>query len=69
MAFVVADRYELDAVIGSGGMSEVFAATDTLIGREVAVKMLRIDLAKDPNFRERFRREAQNSSLFLTPAK
>ena len=61
MTFVIADRYELDAVIGSGGMSEVFAATDTLIGREVAVKMLRIDLAKDPNFRERFRREAQNS--------
>lgn len=49
MTFVIADRYELDAVIGSGGMSEVFAATDTLIGREVAVKMLRIDLAKDPN--------------------
>ena len=61
MTFVIADRYELGAVIGSGGMSEVFAATDTLIGREVAVKMLRIDLAKDPNFRERFRREAQNS--------
>lgn len=61
MTFVIADRYELDAVIGSGGMSEVFAATDTLIGREVAVKMLRIDLAKDPNSRERFRREAQNS--------
>lgn len=61
MTFVIADRYELDAVIGSGGMSEVFATTDTLIGREVAVKMLRIDLAKDPNFRERFRREAQNS--------
>ncbi|AIK83747.1 serine/threonine protein kinase [Corynebacterium glutamicum] len=61
MTFVIADRYELGAVIGSGGMSEVFAATDTLIGREVAVKMLCIDLAKDPNFRERFRREAQNS--------
>ena len=61
MTFVIADRYELGAVIGSVGMSEVFAATDTLIGREVAVKMLRIDLAKDPNFRERFRREAQNS--------
>lgn len=68
MTFVIADRYELDAVIGSGGMSEVFAATDTLIGREVAVKMLRIDLAKDPNFRERFRREAQNSGRLSHPS-
>lgn len=61
MTFVISDRYELGSSIGSGGMSEVFAATDTLIGREVAVKMLRTDLAKDANFRERFRREAQNS--------
>ncbi|BAU94297.1 serine/threonine protein kinase [Corynebacterium suranareeae] len=68
MTFVIADRYELGAVIGSGGMSEVFAATDTLIGREVAVKMLRIDLAKDPNFRERFRREAQNSGKLSHPS-
>ncbi|OKX86674.1 Stk1 family PASTA domain-containing Ser/Thr kinase [Corynebacterium glutamicum] len=68
MTFVIADRYELGAVIGSGGMSEVFAATDTLIGREVAVKMLRIDLAKDPNFRERFRREAQNSGRLSHPS-
>ena len=68
MTFVIADRYELGAVIGSGGMSEVFAATDVLIGREVAVKMLRIDLAKDPNFRERFRREAQNSGRLSHPS-
>lgn len=68
MTFVIADRYELGAIIGSGGMSEVFAATDTLIGREVAVKMLRIDLAKDPNFRERFRREAQNSGRLSHPS-
>lgn len=68
MTFVIADRYELGANIGSGGMSEVFAATDTLIGREVAVKMLRTDLAKDPNFRERFRREAQNSGRLSHPA-
>ena len=61
MSFVIADRYQLGSSIGSGGMSEVFSATDVLIGREVAVKMLRSDLAKDANFRERFRREAQNS--------
>ncbi|ALC04522.1 putative serine/threonine-protein kinase PknB [Corynebacterium deserti GIMN1.010] len=68
MTFVIADRYELGGNIGSGGMSEVFAATDTLIGREVAVKMLRIDLAKDINFRERFRREAKNSGKLSHPA-
>src|SRR5699024_5446178 len=61
VTFVIADRYELGASIGSGGMSEVFAATDLLIGREVAVKTLRTDLAKDINFRERVRREAQNA--------
>ncbi|WP_293952749.1 Stk1 family PASTA domain-containing Ser/Thr kinase [uncultured Corynebacterium sp.] len=68
MTFVIADRYELGANIGSGGMSEVFAATDTLIGREVAVKMLRTDLARDANFRERFRREAQNSGKLSHPS-
>ncbi|WP_080792375.1 Stk1 family PASTA domain-containing Ser/Thr kinase [Corynebacterium pacaense] len=67
MTFVIADRYELGANIGSGGMSEVFVATDTLIGRQVAVKMLRIDLAKDATFRERFRREAQNSGKLSHP--
>ena len=68
MTFVIADRYELGASIGSGGMSEVFAATDLLIGREVAVKMLRPDLAKDINFRERFRREAQNAGKLSHPS-
>lgn len=68
MTFVIADRYDLGANIGSGGMSEVFAATDTLIGREVAVKMLRTDLARDANFRERFRREAQNSGKLSHPS-
>ncbi|BAC16843.1 PASTA domain protein [Corynebacterium efficiens YS-314] len=68
MTFVIADRYELGASIGSGGMSEVFAATDLLIGREVAVKMLRTDLAKDVNFRERFRREAQNAGKLSHPS-
>lgn len=68
MTFMIADRYELGAVIGSGGMSEVYQATDSLIGRQVAVKMLRTDLAKDSSFRERFRREAQNSGRLSHPA-
>ena len=58
---MVNDRYHLRQVIGSGGMSEVYDAEDTVLGRAVAVKMLRPEMARDINFRERFRREAQNS--------
>ena len=61
-------RYQLAEVIGTGGMSEVFAAEDTLLGRGVAVKRLRLELARDVNFRERFRREAQNSGKLNHPA-
>ena len=68
MSDLIANRYELGEVIGSGGMSEVYLAKDTLIGREVAVKMLRPDLARDINFRERFRREAINSGQLNHPA-
>ena len=53
---LIADRYELGEIIGTGGMSDVYAATDVSLGRQVAVKMLKIDLARDENFRERFRR-------------
>ncbi|MBC3179240.1 Stk1 family PASTA domain-containing Ser/Thr kinase [Corynebacterium lujinxingii] len=59
---LIADRYELGDIIGTGGMSDVYGATDVALGREVAVKMLKIDMARDENFRERFRREAQNSA-------
>lgn len=55
-------RYRLGAKIGTGGMSDVYAATDELLGRDVAVKMMRPDLARDTNFLERFRREAQNAA-------
>lgn len=52
-------RYELSSVIGRGGMAEVWRATDTRLSREVAVKRLRVDLATDPSFQARFRKEAQ----------
>lgn len=64
----IAQRYELGEVIGTGGMSDVYAAQDTLLGRGVAVKVLRLELARDVNFRERFRREAQNSGKLNHPA-
>ncbi|WP_026161226.1 Stk1 family PASTA domain-containing Ser/Thr kinase [Corynebacterium ciconiae] len=60
-------RYEPKENIGHGGMSDVYSATDTLLGRQVALKVLRMELARDENFRERFRREAQNSSRLNHP--
>ena len=64
---LIADRYELGDIIGTGGMSDVYAATDVALGRQVAVKMLKLDMARDENFRERFRREAQNSARLNHP--
>ena len=60
-------RYELGAVIGHGGMAEVRRGTDTRLGRAVAVKVLRADLARDPAFRARFRREAQSAASLDAP--
>jgi len=56
---VLADRYEVGEVLGRGGMATVRRARDQRLNRDVAVKELRIDLASDATFQERFRREAQ----------
>ncbi len=55
-------RYELDQVIGRGGMAEVWRARDARLQRDVAVKRLRVDLASDPTFQARFRREAHSAA-------
>ncbi|HVD62870.1 MAG TPA: Stk1 family PASTA domain-containing Ser/Thr kinase [Lapillicoccus sp.] len=52
-------RYEVGELIGRGGMAEVHLGHDTRLGRPVAIKLLRSDLARDANFLTRFRREAQ----------
>ncbi|WP_306323796.1 MULTISPECIES: protein kinase [unclassified Streptomyces] len=53
-------RYRLTRRLGRGGMAEVFAAEDVRLGRQVAVKLLRSDLAEDPVSKARFTREAQS---------
>ncbi|CDO07980.1 serine/threonine protein kinase [Mycolicibacterium cosmeticum] len=64
----LSDRYELGEILGFGGMSEVHIARDVRLHRDVAVKVLRADLARDPSFYLRFRREAQNAAALNHPA-
>ena len=61
------ERYELGDVIGRGGMAEVFEGKDLRLQRRVAVKILRPDLARDPSFQARFRREAQSAASLNHP--
>ena len=56
---LIADRYELQELAGSGGMSSVYRAHDRLLERLVAIKVLHEQYSKDPEYVERFRREAQ----------
>src|SRR5436190_2066965 len=61
-------RYELDGVVGRGGMAEVYRARDLRLDRVVAVKTLREDLARDQTFQARFRREAQSAASLNHPS-
>jgi serine/threonine-protein kinase len=65
---LVGGRYELGELIGYGGMAEVHRGRDIRLGREVAIKMLRADLARDPSFLNRFRREAQAAAGLNHPS-
>ncbi|GAA4864009.1 Stk1 family PASTA domain-containing Ser/Thr kinase [Actinomycetospora straminea] len=66
-ATLVAGRYQLGPSLGRGGMADVHAGHDVRLGREVAIKVLRADLARDPSFRLRFEREAQNVASLNHP--
>jgi serine/threonine protein kinase len=64
---VLGGRYEVGERIGVGGMAEVFRASDVRLGRDVAVKVLRSDLAREASFQQRFRREAQSAARLNAP--
>jgi serine/threonine-protein kinase len=61
-------RYQVGELLGYGGMAEVHHGHDLRLGREVAIKLLRIDLARDATFQMRFGREAQNAAALNHPA-
>ena len=63
-----AHRYTLDSRIATGGMGEVWRGTDTLLGREVAVKLLKAEYADHPTFRSRFETEARHAASLHHPS-
>ena len=67
-ARLVGGRYEVGELLGRGGMADVRRGNDIRLGRTVAIKMLRADLACDPTFQARFRREAQSAASLNHPA-
>ncbi|WP_028185423.1 Stk1 family PASTA domain-containing Ser/Thr kinase [Salinispora pacifica] len=67
-ARLLGGRYQVGELIGYGGMAEVHRGRDLRLGRDVAIKMLRADLARDATFQMRFRREAQNAASLNHPA-
>ena len=67
MEEVAFGRYRLLSVIGEGGMGTVYKAHDTVIGRDVAIKVLPTELGAQPGYRERFRREAHIAARLTEP--
>ncbi len=64
---LIGGRYELAGLLGRGGMAEVREGRDIRLGRTVAIKRLRTDLASDPTFQARFKREAQSAASLNHP--
>ncbi|WP_457964559.1 Stk1 family PASTA domain-containing Ser/Thr kinase [Arthrobacter sp. D1-29] len=65
---VLNGRYELGGLLGRGGMADVHRGVDTRLGRTVAIKLLRPDMARDPQFQARFKREAQSVAALNHPS-
>ncbi len=64
---ILGGRYRLVELLGQGGMATIFRATDTQLGRDVAVKLLRPEYLQDPDFSARFRQEAQAAASLSHP--
>lgn len=64
---VLAGRYQVGELIGRGGMADVFEGVDLRLGRKVAIKLLKSDLASDETFESRFAKEAQASAKMAHP--
>jgi len=67
MKKMLGERYELGAMIGTGGMADVYLAQDVRLNRQVAIKILRSDLARDPSFVTRFNKEALSVAALNHP--
>src|ERR1700710_1737523 len=65
---LLSDRYELGPALGYGGMSEAHGGRDVRLGRDVAIKVLRADLARDPQSQLRVQREGPNAAALNHPA-
>lgn len=61
------ERYRIKRTIGGGGMANVYLARDIILNRDVAIKVLRLEFANDPEFIERFDREAQAATSLSHP--
>src|SRR6476660_10602843 len=64
---ILGGRYRLTELLGQGGMATVYRATDTGLGRDVALKLLRPEYLRDPEFSSRFRQEAQAAASLSHP--
>lgn len=65
---LIAGRYRIGQLVGRGGMAEVYEGYDTRLGRTVAIKLLKSDLANDASFEAKFRQEAQASARMAHPS-
>ncbi|MCB2807585.1 protein kinase, partial [Listeria monocytogenes] len=63
----LSDRYKILHAIGGGGMANVYLPHDIILDRDVAVKILRLDLADESNLIRRFQREAQSATSLVHP--
>ena len=64
---VIVERYRLDSILGKGAMGLVFAATQLTLHRKIALKLMLPEYSMDPEYRQRFEREARTSSLLRHP--